>query len=93
MPVLSGLRKVEDGWVFEDPVTEEIAPGYFEVIDEPMDLSTVEKKLEASEYKHKDEVCGGGGGEREVGTSVRKEGREGERENCEGEFVGVRENM
>ena len=56
--VLNSLRKVEDGWVFEDPVTEEIAPGYFEVIDQPMDLSTVEKKLEASEYKEKEEVWG-----------------------------------
>lgn len=54
--VLNGLRKHEDGWVFEDPVTEAIAPGYFDVIDKPMDFSTVEKKLEASHYKNKKEV-------------------------------------
>ena len=54
--VLSGLRRSEDGWVFEDPVTETIAPGYFEVIEKPMDFCTVEKKLEGSHYKTKQEV-------------------------------------
>ena len=42
--------------MFEDPVTEAIAPGYFDVIDKPMDYCTVEKKLEASQYKNKQEV-------------------------------------
>ena len=54
--VLSGLRKHEEFWVFEDPVTEVIAPGYFEVVDKPMDYVTVEKKLEEQAYKSKDEV-------------------------------------
>lgn len=42
--------------MFEDPVTEAIAPGYFDVIDKPMDYVTVEKKLEANHYKAKEEV-------------------------------------
>ena len=54
--VLNGLRRSEDGWVFEDPVTEAIAPGYFDVIEKPMDFCTVEKKLEGSQYKAKQEV-------------------------------------
>ena len=54
--VLAGLRGQEDAWVFEDPVTESIAPGYFEVIDTLMDYTTVEKKLEANQYRSKEEV-------------------------------------
>lgn len=42
--------------MFEDPVTEAIAPGYFEVVDKPMDYATVEKKVEEQTYKDKDEV-------------------------------------
>lgn len=59
--VLGGLRKLEDSWVFEDPVTEAIAPGYFDVVEKPMDYATVEKKLEASEYHAKEEVGSGRG--------------------------------
>ncbi|CAI8034138.1 Cat eye syndrome critical region protein 2 homolog [Geodia barretti] len=40
--ILSGLRRQEDSWVFEDPVTESIAPGYHEQISMPMDYSTFE---------------------------------------------------
>ena len=52
------MRKHEEAWVFEDPVTESIAPGYFEIVDKPMDYSTVEKKVEEQVYKSKDEVSG-----------------------------------
>lgn len=47
--------------MFEEPVTESIAPGYFEVVDKPMDYQTVEKKVEEQVYKSKDEVsrCSG----------------------------------
>lgn len=54
--VLNCLRAEEDAWVFEEPVTESIAPGYFEVVDKPMDYATVEKKIESNSYKSKDEV-------------------------------------
>ena len=54
--VLGGLRKHEDGWVFEDPVTEAIAPGYFDVVQTPMDYSTVEKNLDSGKYKTQEEV-------------------------------------
>ena len=42
--------------MFEEPVTEAIAPGYFEVVDKPMDYQTVEKKVEEQAYKSKEEV-------------------------------------
>ena len=55
-PVLNCLRAEEDAWVFEEPVTESIAPGYFDVVDKPMDYSTVEKNIEKNGYKSKEEV-------------------------------------
>ena len=47
------LRKHEDCWLFIDPVTEAIAPGYHDVIKHPMDIVTVEKKLKNEEYPNK----------------------------------------
>jgi hypothetical protein len=44
--------------VFEEPVTESIAPGYFDVVSKPMDYSTIEKKIEINNYKSKEEVSG-----------------------------------
>lgn len=55
-PVLSGLRRQEDSWIFEDPVTESIAPGYHEQISIPMDYSTVESRLEKKHYSTREEV-------------------------------------
>ena len=42
--------------MFEEPVTESIAPGYFDVVEKPMDYSTIEKKIENNNYKSKEEV-------------------------------------
>ena len=56
LTALNGLRKLEDSWIFEDPVTEDIAPGYFDVVEKPMDYSTVEKKIEKGSYVEKEEV-------------------------------------
>ncbi len=56
--VLNGLRVAEDSWIFEDPVSDSIAPGYSEVIDTPMDYSTVEKRIESNHYQDKDQVRG-----------------------------------
>jgi hypothetical protein len=54
--VISGLRRHEDGWVFEEPVSEDIAPGYFDVVEIPMDFQTVEKNVEAGLYTTKEKV-------------------------------------
>ena len=36
--------------LFVDPVTEEIAPGYFQIVKNPMDLSTIKQKLDSKDY-------------------------------------------
>jgi hypothetical protein len=50
---LRGLQTHEHGWVFSEPVDPVLlnVPDYCEVIQEPMDLGTVEKRLECGEYR------------------------------------------
>ena len=38
-----------DGW-FAEPVTDDIAPGYSEYVDEPIDFSTIQDKLKTGSY-------------------------------------------
>lgn len=49
--VLESLKDHEDAWPFVDPVDEEYAPRYYSVVRKPMDLSTMEEKLEGVSYK------------------------------------------
>ncbi|EDV19877.1 uncharacterized protein TRIADDRAFT_61654 [Trichoplax adhaerens] len=53
--IIEVFKKHEDSWPFMEPVTEDIAPGYFEVIEQPMDIETIEKKLEKRTYKKSEE--------------------------------------
>jgi len=39
------MMRHKDGHPFLAPVTEAIAPGYFALVDEPMDLSTIKQKI------------------------------------------------
>lgn len=52
MDVLKGLQTHEHGWVFASPVdpVELNLDDYFDIIKKPMDLGTVQKKLEAGSY-------------------------------------------
>mmetsp|Transcript_1361 Transcript_1361/g.2314 ORF Transcript_1361/g.2314 Transcript_1361/m.2314 type:complete len:1768 (+) Transcript_1361:193-5496(+) len=58
--VLKGLQSHAHGWVFNSPVdpVELNLPDYFEVIEKPMDLGTVKKKLENGVYRNLKEVEG-----------------------------------
>jgi hypothetical protein len=42
--------------IFADPVTEAIAPGYFALIKRPMDLSTIQSKINKGLYQSKEDM-------------------------------------
>jgi len=55
--LLTKIRKRDTSALFKIPVTEDVAPGYFEVVTHPMDMSTIESNVQGgSRYKTWDDV-------------------------------------
>lgn len=52
--VLKALKGVKDSWPFLQPVNAKLVPDYYDVIKHPMDISTMEKKLNNYEYDSAD---------------------------------------
>ncbi|KAI1331389.1 hypothetical protein F5Y16DRAFT_408073 [Xylariaceae sp. FL0255] len=50
LQLLSNLQNNKSAWPFLQPVDKNIVPDYYDVIHNPMDLSTMETKLEAGQY-------------------------------------------
>lgn len=53
--LLTELQNNAASWPFATPVNKEEVPDYYEVIKEPMDLSTMEQKLENDHYSTMEE--------------------------------------
>lgn len=53
--VLNMLRTNENSWPFLEPVTEELAPNYFSIIERPIDLSTIQEKINNKIYVNNSE--------------------------------------
>jgi len=49
--VVNALVANENSWPFREPVTEDIAPQYFDVVKEPMDLKKMSRKNNSRQYK------------------------------------------
>lgn len=47
--IINGLLKLPDIWPFEAPVLAEDAPDYFDVIKDPIDLETIQKRLDTNQ--------------------------------------------
>ncbi|KAJ8924783.1 hypothetical protein NQ315_000936 [Exocentrus adspersus] len=50
--ILDYVKNHEDAWPFADPVEEEYAPNYYSIVKKPMDLETMEERLESGYYKN-----------------------------------------
>lgn len=48
--LLSEMQNHPSAWPFAQPVNRDEVPDYYEIIKEPMDLSTMEQRLEADAY-------------------------------------------
>jgi len=54
---LNKMSRLDRYSVFAEPVSESEAPGYFDVVKEPMDMSTMRDKLDAGDYGEGDKAA------------------------------------
>jgi histone acetyltransferase len=53
--ILTEMQNHPAAWPFVQPVNKEEVPDYYTVVQEPMDLSTMEHKLDSDQYTTPDE--------------------------------------
>jgi histone acetyltransferase len=54
--ILQQLKKMKASEPFLYPVDAESAPNYYEIVKNPMDISTIEAKIQSNAYESKEEV-------------------------------------
>jgi histone acetyltransferase len=52
--LIQKLKLAKNAWPFLKPVDPKEVPDYYEIIKEPMDISTLESNLESGMYKNKE---------------------------------------
>jgi len=52
--IIDMMRKHKSAWPFLEPVNKDDVPDYYEVIKDPIDLRTIEKRLQAGHYVDKE---------------------------------------
>ncbi|CAD8161559.1 unnamed protein product [Paramecium pentaurelia] len=52
--IIDTMRKHKSAWPFLDPVNKDDVPDYYDVITDPIDIKTIEKKLQSNQYTSKD---------------------------------------
>jgi len=57
LAVWSEFSKHKDAWLFAEPVKEEEAPGYYDMIEHPMDLTTIREQLDDKLYARKEDFA------------------------------------
>lgn len=55
--LLQNLKRLPEAFLFLNPVLEVYAPGYFDVVKSPMDLGTIETKLNSGQYTTMDQFA------------------------------------
>ncbi|KAI0055167.1 Bromodomain-containing protein [Artomyces pyxidatus] len=55
--LLSEMQGHPSAWPFQSPVNRAEVPDYYEVINQPMDLSTMEEKLDSGQYQSLEEFA------------------------------------
>jgi WD40 repeat protein len=56
LSLVNYVDSIDDAGLFKDPVTEDIAPCYFEIVSQPMDTSTIRSKIAKRQYSSVAEV-------------------------------------
>ena len=52
--LLDTLKKFKSSWPFHEPVSAETVPDYYQIIKDPMDIKTMEAKVETNDYPDKE---------------------------------------
>ncbi|XP_052795206.1 transcription initiation factor TFIID subunit 1-like [Mya arenaria] len=52
--ILNRIKAVENSWPFLNPVNKKLIKDYYDVIESPMDLSTIAKKVQTHKYQSKE---------------------------------------